>query len=86
MTEKEKVINELTEYVEATLAVDSEYVNLPLDVVQYALHMLGDQEAVIPYIGHGENGPGLIRLRCGACHEPIAREDAYCRHCGRAIQ
>lgn len=44
------------------------------------------KEALMPYIGHGKNGPGPVRVRCGACQEPIDCFDAYCKHCGRAVK
>lgn len=44
MTERERLINELVEYIEATLAVCSEYVNVPLDLLQYAVAFLKEQE------------------------------------------
>lgn len=43
MPDREKVINEIVERIEATLAVDSEYVTIPLDLLQYALALLKEQ-------------------------------------------
>jgi len=44
MPDREKVISEIVERIESSLAVDSEYVNVPLDLLQYALAMLKEQE------------------------------------------
>lgn len=46
MPDRDGVINDLVERIEATLAVDSEWVNMPLDLVQYALHLLKEQDSV----------------------------------------
>ena len=44
------------------------------------------KEALMPYIGHGKNGPDPMRVRCGACRGPIDCFDAYCKHCGMAVK
>ena len=44
MPDRDEVIAEIVERIEATLAVDSEYVTIPLDLLQYALALLKEQE------------------------------------------
>lgn len=46
MPDREKVISEIVERIEATLAVNTDYVNVPLDLLQYALTMLKKDEEV----------------------------------------
>lgn len=55
-------------------------------LMQDVIALIREQEAVMPYIGHGTNGDLSIRIRCGACHKRIDRDDAYCKHCGRAVK
>ena len=47
MPDRENVISEIVEHIEATLAVDSEYVTIPLDLLQYAIALLKKQEEQI---------------------------------------
>ena len=47
MADHAAVIKELVERIEATLAVGSEWVNMPLDLVQYAVHMLEEHEPLL---------------------------------------
>lgn len=69
MPDRDSVINDLVELIEATLAVDSEWVNMPLDLVQYALHLLKEQDEerkrLISWMGklwaHVDTGFQLMR-------------------------
>ena len=80
MPDREKVISEIVERIESSLAVDSEYVNVPLDLLQYALAVLKKQEAVKPSWSRGKPFCGACGLRihggkfCSECGKPIAWE------------
>lgn len=45
MPDRDDVIADIVDHIEATLAVDSEYVNIPLDLLQYALALLKEQDS-----------------------------------------
>lgn len=91
MPDREKVISEFVERIEATLGTDSEWVNMPLDLVQYALHFLKDQEPLKP---HKSDAYASMWL-CGACNGVVALKEPYnddwyitceyCPHCGRKV-
>ena len=82
MTDREAVISELVERIEATLAVGSEWVNMPLDLVQYAVHMLDGQEPVAPRY------KDPYHAYCGACgcRIPLKIKARYCHKCGRKVK
>lgn len=52
MPDRNDVIAEIMEHIESTLAVDSEYVNIPLDLLQYALSLLKEQDERIKMLEH----------------------------------
>ena len=52
MLDRDDVIAEIVEHIEATLAVDSEYVNIPLDLLQYAIALLKEQDERIKMLEH----------------------------------
>lgn len=66
MPDRAAVIKELVERIEATLAVGSEWVNVPLDLVQYAVHMLEEQEETDATIDP-----------CGSCQEWTCEDCKY---------
>lgn len=83
MPNRGSVVNDLVEQIEATLAVDSEYANIPLDLVQYVVHLLKEQEPVVPY------DKPLGYYRCGNCGTHVHKygeQDKYCPGCGRAVK
>ena len=79
MIDREDVIAEIVEHIEATLAVDSEYVTLPLDLLQFALALLKEQDAVKPRVSTAEQ-------RCGHCNKVIEMDGwQFCPWCGKKI-
>lgn len=52
MPDRDDVIADIVDHIEATLAVDSEYVNIPLDLLQYALSLLKEQDERIKMLEH----------------------------------
>ena len=84
MPDRDDVIAEIVEHIEATLAVDSEYVNIPLDLLQYALSLLKEQEDVEPIIAdHITFGTSR---KCSKCNRYLFPAGRYCPHCGKKVK
>ena len=89
--DREKVITEIVERIEATLAVDSEYVTIPLDLLQYALALLKEQEAVEPKqvdLYGNDEWWGLVCV-CTDCNAEWMTDKAnthFCPNCGRSVK
>jgi hypothetical protein len=78
MPDIEKVINELVEHIESALAVDSDYVDcVRTDLLQVAVGLLKEQEAVKPTWSRG-------KPFCGACGLRIHGGE-FCSKCGKPI-
>ena len=50
-----------------------------------ALALLREQEPAEPHQEY-DSDDGTWYYGCGVCHEAIDPNDAYCRHCGRAVK
>ena len=90
MPDREKVISELNEYIESALAIcapDVDYI--PVDLLQYTVALLKEQEAV--------EGQWIVLefcanegIYCSECHmkifdrttKPKKKLSQYCPHCG----
>ena len=75
MTDREKVISEFVERIEATLGVDSEWVNMPLDLVQCALAFLKRDETQLKCKDE------LIKAA-----DKLLKQPVYCRNCGALVE
>ena len=91
MIDREEIINELVEHIESTLAICAPDVDgVPLDLLQYTVALLKEQEAVKPIPKkHGItiNGHSCSEMydMCGKCGNWITDEQIYCEMCGAKI-
>jgi uncharacterized protein with PIN domain len=90
MPDREKVIGHLNDCMEASRR-DNTWVFVRKDIVEDALAMLKEQEAVKPYIDIDE-------AKCPICKVKLTRQELigdnvlyedffdYCPHCGKAVK
>ena len=83
MPDRENVISELNEYIESALAIcapDVDYI--PVDLLQYTVELLKEQEAVSPLFVSGDG-----QFFCGACKFPLGVSGVnFCSGCGRRVK
>lgn len=64
MIDREKVINELVSYIENALSVDSDYVDCPTDLLQYAVALLKEQKPrLLTYVDMYDKDFGYLQLK-----------------------
>lgn len=88
MSDREMVIGHLNDCMEASRR-DNMWVFVRKDVVEVAIALLKEQDAVEPYIaGSGESFETAETwwYECGHCNKPIDPNDKFCQHCGRAVK
>ena len=82
MPDREKVIGHLNDCMEASRR-DNTWVFVRKDIVEDAISMLKEQEAVEPIRIDGKRNHFI---KCGNCNYDLLTGYLFCPHCGRSIK
>lgn len=87
MPDREKVIGHLNDCMEASRR-DNTWVFVRKDIVEDAIVLLKEKEAVEPKKVKGYNPPmyTLYEYECEECKSPMMNKQPFCMGCGRAVK
>lgn len=81
MSERERVIARLNVQIQNAHRENSDFAYIPVGTAKLIIELL-EKQAVKP---DWEGGGSMYWDVCGECHTAIARQDRFCRQCGKEI-
>lgn len=81
LSERERVIKRLNIQIQNAHRENNDFAYIPVGTAKLIVELL-EKQAVKP---DWEGGGAMYWDVCGECHTAIARQDRYCKQCGKEI-